>query len=175
MTPWTVAHQVPLSWGFSRQEYWSGLLCPPSGDLLNPRIEPRSPALQADSLPSEPPGKPKNTEVGAYPFSRRSSWPRNWTAGSCTIGGFFTSQATRKAPSTPYNQTNMFLSRGYSWKVTRCKFSLRKALRGSPKSIDELKQVMLEQFEAYGTLELLQTLNMGKKSAKLSQNFTLKA
>ena len=44
--------------GFSRQEYWSGLPCPPPGDLPNPGIEPRSPALQADSLPSEPPGKP---------------------------------------------------------------------------------------------------------------------
>jgi len=42
--------------GFSRQEYWSGLPCPPSGDLPNPGTEPRSPALQADSLPSEPPG-----------------------------------------------------------------------------------------------------------------------
>ena len=51
-------------WGFSRQEYWSGLPCPPQGDLLNPRIEPWSPALQAVSLPSEPPGKPKNTELG---------------------------------------------------------------------------------------------------------------
>jgi len=45
-------------WGFSRQEYWSGLPCPPLGDLLHPGIEPRSPALQADSLLSEPPGKP---------------------------------------------------------------------------------------------------------------------
>jgi len=51
--------------GFSRQEYWSGLLCPPPGDLPNPGIKPRSPALQADSLPSEPPGKPKNTGVGS--------------------------------------------------------------------------------------------------------------
>ena len=47
--------QAPLSMGFSRQEYCSGLLCPPPGDLPNPGIEPRSPALQADSLPSEPP------------------------------------------------------------------------------------------------------------------------
>ena len=46
-------------WRFSRQEYWCVLLCPPPGDLPNPGIEPRSPALQADSLPSEPPGKPK--------------------------------------------------------------------------------------------------------------------
>ena len=52
-------------WGFSRQEYWSGLPCPPPGDLPNPGTEPRSPALQADSLPSEPPGKPVNTGVGS--------------------------------------------------------------------------------------------------------------
>ena len=50
---------------FSRQEYWSGLPCPPPGDLPNPWIEPRSPALQVDSLPSEPPEKPKNTGVGS--------------------------------------------------------------------------------------------------------------
>ena len=45
-------------WGFSRQEYWSGLPCPPPGDLPNPGIKSRSPTLQAGSLPSEPPGKP---------------------------------------------------------------------------------------------------------------------
>ena len=45
-------------WGFSRQEYWSGLPCPSPEDIPNPPIEPRSPTLQADSLPSEPPGKP---------------------------------------------------------------------------------------------------------------------
>ena len=49
----------------SRQEYWSGLPCPPSGDLLNPWIEPRSPTLQLDSLPSEPPGKPIKNGVGS--------------------------------------------------------------------------------------------------------------
>ena len=53
---WTVAHQDPLSL-FSRQEYWSGLLLPTPWDLPNPGIKPRSPALQADSLPSEPPGR----------------------------------------------------------------------------------------------------------------------
>ena len=52
-------------WGFSRQGYWSGLPCPPPGDLPNPGIEPRSPALQANSLPSEPPGKTKNTGMGS--------------------------------------------------------------------------------------------------------------
>ena len=54
----TVACQAPLSMGFFRQEYWSGLPGPSPGDLLNPRIQFWSPALQEDSLPSEPPGKP---------------------------------------------------------------------------------------------------------------------
>ena len=64
----TAACQTPLSMGFSRQEYWGGLPCPhPPGDLPNPGIEPRSPTLQADSLPSEPPGKPKNTGMGSIP------------------------------------------------------------------------------------------------------------
>ena len=57
VTPWTVAHQAPLSMGFPRQEYWSGLPFPSSEDLSNPGIEPKSPALQADYLPTEPPGK----------------------------------------------------------------------------------------------------------------------
>ena len=57
--PWTVAHPAPLSMGFSRQEYCSGLPCPPPGDLPHPGIQPRSPALQADSLPPELPGKPR--------------------------------------------------------------------------------------------------------------------
>ena len=55
--PLIVARPAPLSMQFSRQEYWSGLPFPSAGDLPNPGIEPRSPALQADSLPSEPPGK----------------------------------------------------------------------------------------------------------------------
>ena len=58
MTLWIVAGQAPLSVGFSRQAYWSGLPCPPPGDLPKPGIKPRFPALQMDSLPSEPPGKP---------------------------------------------------------------------------------------------------------------------
>ena len=58
--PMNCSSRLLCSWGFSRQEYWSGLLCPSPGDLPNPGIEPRSPALQADSLPSEPPGKPKH-------------------------------------------------------------------------------------------------------------------
>ena len=56
-TPWTVAHQAPPSMGFSRQEHWSGLPFPSPGDLPNPRVEPRSPALQAISLLYELSGK----------------------------------------------------------------------------------------------------------------------
>ena len=54
-TPWIVAYEAPPSMGFSRQEYWSGLPFPSPGDLP---IEPGSPALQTDALPSKPPGKP---------------------------------------------------------------------------------------------------------------------
>ena len=55
-------HHCP--WGFSRQEYWSGLPCSPLGDLPNLGVEPKSPALQADSLPSEPPRKPQEVTTG---------------------------------------------------------------------------------------------------------------
>ena len=61
-TRWTVALQAPLSVGFSRQEHWSGLPLPSLGDLPDPGIEPGSPALQSDSLPSEPKIK---KEIGA--------------------------------------------------------------------------------------------------------------
>ena len=57
-TLWNVAIQAPLFMGFSRQDYRSGLPSPSPGDLPNSRTEPTSPALQADSLPNEPPGKP---------------------------------------------------------------------------------------------------------------------
>ena len=57
--------QAPLSMGILRQEDWSGWLFPSPGDLPNPGIESRSPTLQADSLPAEPPGKPKSTGVGS--------------------------------------------------------------------------------------------------------------
>ena len=53
-TPWTVAYQASPSMGFSRQEYWSGLPFPSPGDLPDPGIEPRSPTMRADALPSEP-------------------------------------------------------------------------------------------------------------------------
>ena len=60
-------HARPLCpWGCSRQEYWSGLPCSPPGDLPNPGTEPRSPALQADYLPSEPPGKPLGSSQNRF-------------------------------------------------------------------------------------------------------------
>ena len=75
-TLWTVALQVPLS----REEYWSGLPCPPPGDLPSPVIEHRSLALQADFLLSEPPGKSMNIGVGSLSFlqgifpTQKSNW-----------------------------------------------------------------------------------------------------
>ena len=56
VSPWTVAHQAPLSMEFSRQDSWSRLPFPSPGDLPNPGIKPGSPVLQADALPSKPPG-----------------------------------------------------------------------------------------------------------------------
>ena len=58
-TTWTAADQAPLSMGFYREEYWSGSLCSPRGDLPNAGIIPRFPALQVNSLPAELPGKPR--------------------------------------------------------------------------------------------------------------------
>ena len=63
--PCTVALQIPLSMGFPRQEYLRGLPFPPPGDLSDPGIEPKYPALHVNSLPSEPPGKPRNAGVGS--------------------------------------------------------------------------------------------------------------
>ena len=75
MTPWTVAHEAPLSMGFSRGEYWSGLSGLPPGHLPNPGIEPRSPALQVDSLLSEPPGK--HPEVHLTKSKRKNNKLKN--------------------------------------------------------------------------------------------------
>ena len=70
--PQTVAHQAPLSMGFSRQKYWNGLPFLSPGDLVDPGIEPGSPALQADSLPTELPGKPVLFFFGAaYSLSNK--------------------------------------------------------------------------------------------------------
>ena len=120
-TPRTVAYKAPLSVEFSRQEYWSGLSFPSPGDLPDPGIEPGSPALQADSLPTELWRKPmylkmhesvslrvlskalwavqlgKNTAWVASSFSRGSFQPRNRTQVSCIAGRFFTNWAMKEA------------------------------------------------------------------------------
>ena len=72
-TPWTVAYQAPQSMEFSRQEYWSRLPFPSPLDLPNPGIEPGSPALQADALPSEPPGN----------YSINNETLQKWKAAEC--------------------------------------------------------------------------------------------
>ena len=87
--------------GFSRQEYWSRLPCLPPGDLPNPGIEPRSPALQADSLLSEPPGKPKNTGVGSLSFLK----------GIFPTQEFFISWATREAHTYSMTQPSTYFPR----------------------------------------------------------------
>ena len=91
VTPWTVAYQAPLSMWFSSQEYWSGLPCPPA-DLPNPGL------LHCRILYHlSHQGSPRILQWVAYPFSRGSSQPRNWTEVSYIEGGFFTSWATREA------------------------------------------------------------------------------
>ena len=91
VTPWTRAHQTPLSMGFSRQEYWNGLLCPLPGDLPNPAIEPGLPHYTWILYHLSHQGNPRILEQVAYPFSRGSSQARNRTGVSCIAGRFFTS------------------------------------------------------------------------------------
>ena len=93
VTPGTI-YSMEFSW----PEYWSGQPFPSPEDLSNPGIEPRSPTLQADSLPAEPQGSPRILEWVAYPFSRGSSWPSNQTEVSCIAGRFFTNWAIRDCP-----------------------------------------------------------------------------
>ena len=72
VTPWTVARQAPLSMGFPKQEYWGGLSFPSPGDLPNPGIEPRSPALASRFFTTEPPGKP--IVLGVHAINRLLIW-----------------------------------------------------------------------------------------------------
>ena len=80
-TLWTIGCQAPLSMGFSWQKYWSGSPCPSPGNLPNPRIEPSSPALQADSLPTEPPGNPIVT-LSSFKFHHKSDPADSKSVGS---------------------------------------------------------------------------------------------
>ena len=77
-TPWTIAYKAPLSMEFSRQEYWNGLPFPSPGDLPDPGIEPGSPALQADALPSEPPEKSTWCICRIHHAKCRAGWSISW-------------------------------------------------------------------------------------------------
>ena len=72
--PWTVARRAPLSLGFPRREYWSGLPFPPSGDLPDPVIEPASPELAGGFFTTEPPGKPPSACDLMYYIYLKISW-----------------------------------------------------------------------------------------------------
>ena len=81
VTPMTTARRLLCTSGFSRQEYWSVLPCPPPGDLPDPEMEPRSPTLQVDSVVSEPPGEPDcigDTDKSRSQIWRLCSNPRRW-------------------------------------------------------------------------------------------------
>ena len=105
MTPWTVAHRAPLSMGFSKQEYWSGLPCPPPGDLPYPGIEPRSPALCSLSHQGSPCNLLPNTKyqvgVPAYAAQLRPL-------------------QTRKAGGETHREGHVqaFATQGQSWQVS---------------------------------------------------------
>ena len=112
MTPWTVARQAPLSMRFSRQEYWSGLPCPPPGDIPNPGIEPASPALQADSLHHGSPGDlgtqttnhifapPGSSQQGARE-EHHDSGEERFTPPCLPSGGFLTGRDSTENHSRP--------------------------------------------------------------------------
>ena len=107
-TPWTVAYQAPPSMGFSRQECWGGLPFPSPGDLPDPGIEPWSPTLQADVLPSEPPGKPSEVRVSQScptlcdPMDSPWNSPiQNTGVGNCSVlQGIFPTQGSN--PGLPH-------------------------------------------------------------------------
>ena len=94
-TPWAVARQAPLSMEFSRQEYWSGLQCPPPGIFPIQGLKPGLLHCRQILYRLSHQGSPWILEWAAYPFSRGSSQPRNWIGVSCIVDGFFTNWATR--------------------------------------------------------------------------------
>ena len=106
-TPWTIAPQAPLSVGFSRQEYWSGLPCPPPGVFPTQKSNPGFPHGRWNLYYMSHQGSPRILEWVAYPFSRGSSQLRNQTGVSCIAGGFFTNWAIWEAPNWLYPNTKL--------------------------------------------------------------------
>ena len=91
VTPWTVAHQAPLFMGILQAGMLEWVAISFSSDLPNPGIKPWSPALQVDSSPSEPPGKPKNTRVDSLSLLQGNIPIQELNWGLWIAGGFFTS------------------------------------------------------------------------------------
>ena len=96
-TPWTVAHQAPLSMGFSRWEYWSGCPCLFQGIFPTQRLNPRLLHHRHILYCLRHQDSPRILEWVAYPFSRGTCWPRNQTGVSWIVGRFFTSWVTQEA------------------------------------------------------------------------------
>ena len=107
---WTVACQAPQSMGFSRQEYWSGLPFPSPGDLPNSGIESGSPALQADSLLSEPPGKPPKLPQPTPKVASSHDWRATFPEAA---GQELSSSAPGTAPAFSGTQFYQWLSPRY--------------------------------------------------------------
>ena len=119
-----MAHQAPLSMGFSRQDYWSALPFPSPGDFPNPGIEPRSPALQADSLLPEPPGKPTLWPNG-LPFKQNwkngyaNHWHKSpWNAGRHAVSRFLSSfKESRVWGIGPWNPYYLCVCYFFNWSI----------------------------------------------------------
>ena len=109
VTPWTVALQAPLPMGFSRQGYWSGLPCPPPQALANPGTEPRSPALQADCLLSEPQGKPMNAGVGRLSLLQGIFPTQELDPGLLHCGQILYRLSCQGSPSSSYSQSKTII------------------------------------------------------------------
>ena len=126
MAPWTVARKTPLSVGFSRQEYWSGLPLPPQGDLPDPGIEHMSPAWQADSLPLSP-GKPLENLLFLKYFQK--TLPR-----SCMCGFLSSYYVIPEMPSlhTPSYPGGSLLIGRIQFKATLTQPGLRSSSSGPP-------------------------------------------
>ena len=137
----SLSHVPPLtiqSMEFFRPEYWDGQPLPSSGDLPNSGIEPRSPALQVYSLPAEPQECPRILEWVAFPFSRGSSQPGDWTQVSCIAGVFFTGWATREAKDSVVGSLSVFqqifLIQGSNRGLPQCRWILYQlSHQGSPR------------------------------------------
>ena len=102
VTPQTVTNQALLPMKFPRQEYWSGLPCPSLGDLPNPGIKPRSPALQADSLATEPSGKPKNTGVDSLSLLQQTFPSQGSNPGLLHCRGILYQLSCQGSPDTQW-------------------------------------------------------------------------